>query len=460
MQLNLDIGGFRQKVKQRDLPAVNGQSNNLYDGQSISNNGVIENKKSQIHIRSDGAVPHVQHPITSSSMTNNQPNSIEQVALRQALSITPEPNYQIAVSCSQSVPTTNSEQDLTNSYSEPRNPRIFLPGKRDRCEVQSTSFHNLKKPKQEQLESQSGLLGTDLQWERTLLQQQLEVERTQCAPFGQKHTLGVMNDNLQAILEGVPKMESGTHYSDLRGVRCVKDGLIGSAISYKTVVDNTNGGHHVMGIETNPSQQSQPQPQPHCFSSLMHSHLPHSIQWNNLGEHVKKDPKRDDIPHKRKLSQSPRVSAGGRARSPASSKSGEVSSYSVGVPHSTRLPTSAIGMHKEKAASMSVAAVGNASVTSAHGDSLLRENKESVLTKQKCMSLTRTPTVSEVGSPASVSNTNAPISANSPSVGTPPVLPHPGPNEDLDVFERFSKIEMVAKRLESDNLVNFKHEKF
>ncbi|KAJ8622932.1 hypothetical protein MRB53_031461 [Persea americana] len=445
-KLNLGVGGLRQKIKRCDLLALNALSNNLSDERSFSSSGV--NKTSQIHIQSDGAIPFVQHPIASSSMTNIQHNSIKQGALRQALSITPEPNCQLAVNCSQSVPTTNSEQDLTKSYSEPRNPGTFLPEKRGRCEVQPTSVHTFKKPKQEQLdtiqqlESRSGLLGTDLQWKRTLSQQQLDVERTQCArSFGQKHIQGVMNDNSQAILEGVPKMESGTHYLDPRGIRCLKDELTGSAVSYKTGVKNTKDGHHLMDIEANPSQQ----PQLHCASSLMHSHFPHSVQWNNLGQPVEKNPKRDDIPPKRKLSQSPRVSAGGRVCSPASSKSGEVSSYSMGTPHSSRLATSAIGMHKEKATSMSVVAVGNASVTSGHDNSLPREN-ESVPTKRKCTSLTRTPTVSGVGSPASVSNTNAPFSANSPSVGTPPVLPHPGPNEDSELFERFSKIEAVTKR--------------
>ncbi|GLT53110.1 hypothetical protein SLA2020_264040 [Shorea laevis] len=44
-----------------------------------------------------------------------------------------------------------------------------------------------------------------------------------------------------------------------------------------------------------------------------------------------------------------------------------------------------------------------------------------------------------VGSPASVSNMSVPLNANSPSVGTPPLV-------DQTMLERFSKIEMVTMR--------------
>jgi hypothetical protein len=47
--------------------------------------------------------------------------------------------------------------------------------------------------------------------------------------------------------------------------------------------------------------------------------------------------------------------------------------------------------------------------------------------------------MSNVGSPASVSNISVPLNANSPSIGTPPMA-------DQSMLERFAKIEMVTMR--------------
>eukprot|EP00262_Sarcandra_glabra_P015506 TRINITY_DN4786_c0_g2_i1.p1 TRINITY_DN4786_c0_g2~~TRINITY_DN4786_c0_g2_i1.p1 ORF type:complete len:754 (+),score=190.49 TRINITY_DN4786_c0_g2_i1:69-2330(+) len=132
------------------------------------------------------------------------------------------------------------------------------------------------------------------------------------------------------------------------------------------------------------------------------------------------------------------------AHSPASSKSGEISS--LGAPYSTCPTTSVVGL-QEKAASMSGAAVGTTSVNSGPNDSFLRENQGSLPTKRKSNSLPKTPSMSGVGSPASVSNMNTAFSANSPSIGTPPVPPlSSGAKGDSVVLERFLKIELVTQR--------------
>ncbi|XP_077220193.1 protein PHYTOCHROME-DEPENDENT LATE-FLOWERING-like [Tasmannia lanceolata] len=430
----LDLGVYRrQKSMQSDVPSVKLSSNNISHGQNISSNGVHENSKSHTRLAlGDGAAECSQVHI-SSSMPNIHHN-IGQDALGRALPLASLPNYQLAVNCSESLPRTpaisskfvSPGQDVTDSYNDPTNPGTFVTKKRDRRETQSTPKPAFKKPKLEHPD---------------LVQQQLEAERIQCARFGgQRHPQMVMNDSPQAILEGVPKLEGRTPSClDPRDVQySVKNELTEASRFYNSEAEKNKDGHLVM--DTGSDQQ---------FSPFTRNHLTSPTQWGHLAQSLEKDPKKGDASQKRKSSQSPRVSAGGPVLSV------EISSFSQGGPYSSCPTTALVGFHKEKAVSMSGATVGTASVSSGHSDSLLRENQASQPSKRKSNSRPKTSSMSGVGSPVSVGNTNAPFSANSPSIGTPPVPMSSGTKGDPTVLERFQKIDMVTRRFK----LNYKNHK-
>ncbi|XP_058087049.1 protein PHYTOCHROME-DEPENDENT LATE-FLOWERING-like isoform X2 [Magnolia sinica] len=413
---------------------------------NISRTGVIKNPRSHARLVVDGSVPSCAMHIS-----NIQQNKFGPEVLRHGPPMASDPNYQSTVNCSRLVPATPviPEQDLIDSYSDPRNPSTSVR-KRDICEAQlspkSTMF---KKPKQEQLDlvqqqlngGQVGAIGADLQWKNNMLPLRLEAGRVQRARFaGPKHPQALTNDSQQAVLEGDLKLDTGTpSYLDPRGPQyCVKDELIETTKLEKPQVENI-AGHQTMGIRSDQSNHLQRQ------SPLVRAQFPPPIQLYNPGLPVEKDMKRDDASQKRKSAQSPWVSSVGPTQSlVAPTRSGKISSFSLGAPYSTSQSASAIGSHKEKAASVSGAALGTASVNSGHNDSL-RENQASLSTKRKSNSLPKTPSMSGVGSPVSVSNVNAPFNANSPPVGTSSV-PLPSGSKGDPVLSRFFKIEMLTQR--------------
>ncbi|KAG0480210.1 hypothetical protein HPP92_011068 [Vanilla planifolia] len=186
--------------------------------------------------------------------------------------------------------------------------------------------------------------------------------------------------------------------------------------------------------------QQQLRAQHHMQQSSMRAHLPPPNQWNNTRLSVEKDTRRDEVPTKRgKALPSPRVSSGPMVQSPVSSKSGEMSSGSVGAQYSAVAATSAPASLMDKAITNSNAALGAPSVASSPNDSVHRQPQVSASIRRKANSVPRTQTISAVGSPASVSNFNTPLNANSPSIGTQCMV-------DQVLLDRFSKIEMLTQR--------------
>ncbi|KAA8540341.1 hypothetical protein F0562_024740 [Nyssa sinensis] len=165
------------------------------------------------------------------------------------------------------------------------------------------------------------------------------------------------------------------------------------------------------------------------------------IPWNNLGQPIENNSRKEDQFQKRKIVQSPRVSAGGLPQSPLSSKSGEFSSGSMGLQFGVVATSSALGSsQKEKSVVTSVPAVGAASsLISSANDNLQRQHQALFVAKRRSNSLPKTPAMSGVGSPVSVSNMSVPLNASSPSVGTPPLV-------DQIMLDRFSKIETISMR--------------
>lgn len=164
--------------------------------------------------------------------------------------------------------------------------------------------------------------------------------------------------------------------------------------------------------------------------AFMRSGFPQSPWTNNnsssLTQSAEKDPRKEDQFQKKKSVQSP-----------LSSKSGEFSSGSLGLPHS-QYETPAVGsLQKDKSAVTGIG--GTLSITSSGNDSVQRQHQVQIAQKRRTNSLPKTPAMSGVGSPASVGTMSIPMNANSPSVGTPPLA-------DQTILQRFSKIEMALMR--------------
>ncbi|KAJ6327386.1 hypothetical protein OIU78_014300 [Salix suchowensis] len=202
-----------------------------------------------------------------------------------------------------------------------------------------------------------------------------------------------------------------------------------------SVLSQGKNDMQMMEIETGHLETQQPWLQRRLSQPVMRSNFPQA-GWNNPSQ----DCMKEEQPQKRKPAQSPRLSTGGLAQSPLSSKSGELSSGSAGPHFGAAAATASLGSsQKEKSV---VAPVGGTpSLTSSANDSLQRKHQGQGAAKRRLNSLPKTPVMSNVGSPASVSNISIPLSANSPSIGTPTP-----PMADQSMLERFTKIEMVTKR--------------
>ncbi|KAF8390075.1 hypothetical protein HHK36_024596 [Tetracentron sinense] len=456
-KLNLGIAGGRTERKLSGAPAPDIVSNNLFHGNYFSSNYVFENSKSQSNLAfQHKGFPSAQQTI-SKSFPNSLQNNIAQEALVQSLPRASLPNSQVAVSYERTISNAATpssflsvpERNLSDSS---RNSSKLLLGKRDLSEARPTAQTNIKKPKQDQLDLVQQQLpgsrmdtnfGPDLQLKTSLLEQHLESEKIRNARFGsQKHLQLLMNDSPQAVLEGIPKLQAGMHsHLDRGGVQYrMKQELTEISELYKSEVGKIKYEHNVMDIIRNQYNLQQ--------SHLLHvsphqrANVPIQIQGNHLGQPVEKDLRREDTTQKRSSSQNLQVSARGVVHSPVSSKLGEISTISMGVPYSTCSTPTIIGLHKKKTTLVSVACAGSASASPGYRDSLVRE--VSLPAKRKSSSLPKTSSMSGAGSSASVCNLNA-VSANSTSVGTSP-QPLPSGTEDELVLERFLKIEMVAQR--------------
>jgi len=184
-------------------------------------------------------------------------------------------------------------------------------------------------------------------------------------------------------------------------------------------------------------QQSQAQHLPQ--QSAARNNVPNMGQWQNTRFAAEKDLKKEETIPRRKLAPSSRAPSGPMVQSPVSSKSGEISSSSMGGQFGSAVTSAVIGVQKDKFAANSNAAVGFPSVASSPSDSMHRIQQPAVASsKRKTNSVPKTqPPVSAVGSPASVSNMHAPLNASSPSIGTTPM-------GDQAILDKFAKIDNIS----------------
>ncbi|KDO64936.1 hypothetical protein CISIN_1g000899mg [Citrus sinensis] len=452
VKLNLSMRHLRRK-RLRQMPEVTVTSNNKVRGKKACVDRVPESSNSRFG--DSGIVPgnlmtqHVNENITTQNLAPNnilalRPKSfVPDASIPSVPLISQQARYQVGVGMPRSMQDHGSPavSEMMISYADNLNSTASFHGKRDSQDGPMSPLSSLNKRarqtpmgsdgiQQQQIGPSIESLHGDLSWK---LQQQAMARGMQYANAGvQKYP--------QQAFDGVPNQEAGAmpFSAGHQNMRIVpkqepfeSDRLEGSELS-QGKMDIHMGGTELNHMEA--QQRLQHRLSYQAFRPGPQSH------WNNMGQHIEKDLRKEDQ-FKRKSVQSPRVSAGALPQSPLSSKSGEISSSSVGPHFGAVTASTALGTsQKEKSAVTSVpAAAGTQSLTSSANDSMQRQHQAQVAAKRRSNSLPKTPAISGVGSPASVSNMSVPLNANSPSVGTPPFA-------DQSVLERFSKIEMVTAR--------------
>lgn len=435
------------------MPEVTVTSNNKVHGKKACVDRVPESSNSRFG--DSGIVPgnlmtqHVNENMTTQNLAPNnilalRPRSfVPDASIPSVPLISQQARYQVGVGMPRSMQDHGSPavSEMMISYADNLNSTASFHGKRDSQDGPMSPLSSLNKRarqtpmvsdgiQQQQIGPSIESLHGDLSWK---LQQQAMARGMQYANAGvQKYT--------PQAFDGVPNQEAGAmpFSAGHQNMRIVpkqepfeSDRLEGSELSQGKM------DIHMVGTELNHMEAQQRLQHRLSYQAFRPGPQSH---WNNMGQHIEKDLRKEDQ-FKRKSVQSPRVSAGALPQSPLSSKSGEISSSSVGPHFGAVTASTALGTsQKEKSAVTSVpAAAGTQSLTSSANDSMQRQHQAQVAAKRRSNSLPKTPAISGVGSPASVSNMSVPLNANSPSVGTPPFA-------DQSVLERFSKIEMVTAR--------------
>lgn len=453
IKLNVDVG---RKKRLRPTTEVTITSNNQPHGKKICIDGAPEIANSAGDsgtVLSNVAMQHAhenattQPGVISSSRSNNPFHE----AARPTLPVPGHTKFQSAVnhagviqdhglspanygvSASISLP-----QNMVGSYTDAANANFSLSGRRETQGPQSTSMPGLKRPRQtaagldgistqQVASSLGGFSGPDMQWKNQTAHPQIDAKGFQYSNVGVPRVSQMNQEAVASIYFNQQVMRYGP-----------KDELFDSDKLDKQDLERSKDSLQAMTTD-NSLDQHQLRAQHQAHHSSMRSHLPPLTQWNNPRLPVEKDMRKDDLLQKRKTLQSPRVSSGPLVQSPMSSKSGEISSGSVGGQYSAMAATSALTSQLDKVPTNSNNAVGGPSVVSSPSDSVHRQPQVSAPLKRKANSVPKTQAMSGVGSPASVSNFNAPLNASSPSIGTSSMV-------DQVLMERFAKIEMATQR--------------
>ncbi|VAH03591.1 unnamed protein product [Triticum turgidum subsp. durum] len=277
----------------------------------------------------------------------------------------------------------------------------------------------------QQIRPQSvALSGQDMQWKKGMQYASLN---------GQRYPSPMVN-NMQDSGASFYFREQGLRYGakqeQMDGMERCKDPL------------------QAMPPENTVLDQQQPHAQHLSQQAAARNNLQNMAQWQNPRGPSEKDMKKEEMLQRRKLAAASRVSSAPMVQSPVSSKSGEISSSSMGGQFGSAATSAAIGSHKDnKFATSSSAAVGYPSVVSSPSDSMHRMQQPSVAPSKRKNSAPKTqPLVSSAGSPASVSNMLPIPNASSPSVGTSMA--------DQSILEKFRNIEAISNRHQLHNKKN------
>ncbi|XP_039070098.1 protein PHYTOCHROME-DEPENDENT LATE-FLOWERING-like isoform X2 [Hibiscus syriacus] len=393
----------------------------------------------------------ISQSIGPSNMLGLRPKSFVQDSSIPALPMASQsPRYQMGLANARSMQDHGSSsfvsasaaslvgQDVTMSYTDNINSGGSLLGKRENLDGPMSPLSGLSKRtrlnaigadgmQQQQVgPHMDGLHGQDMSWKNILLPQQTIARGIQYANTGmQKHP--------QQVFEGVLNQEAGA-MPFAAGHQALRYGAKEEPFDSTDKLDGSELNRETDANHLDPQQTRLQQRSLHGFAR---PGFPQTT-WNNINQHFEKDARKEEF-QKRKLVQSPRLSSGALPQSPLSSKSGEFLSGPVGPHFGASL--------KEKAVNSVPAVGGTPSLTSSANDSMQRQHQAQSAAKRRSNSLSKTPVINAVGSPASVSNMSVPLNASSPSVGTPPL-------GDQTMLERFSKIEIVTMRYQFNRKKN------
>lgn len=429
LQLNLGIG---RKRRLRQNPEVVVTSSNMSHGKKVCIDRLPENGKADQMGITGGNAAH--QAVDSGTIQNTsgvpqslRPNNSAQDAARMLLS---QSGIQQTISMAGSpanftgISSTISSPQNMMTYNDTVSANGLLSVKR---EMQDAPFQDPKRIKpgvtddvqQQQLRPQS-LTGQEMQWKNQQLHPQLDVKGMQYGASslsGQRYPAPMMN-NMQDSGASFYFNQQGSRYG------AKQEQIDGSDRSKESLQSMAEGSM---------LDQQQSQAQHLSQQSTPRNNIPNMAQWQNM--------KKDEINQRRKLAPNSRAPSGTMVQSPVSSKSGEISSSSMGGQFGSAVTSAAVGVQKDKFAANSSVAVGYPSVASSPSDSMHRIQQSAVApSKRKTNSVPKTqPPVSGVGSPASVSNMHSMLNASSPSIGTAPV-------GDQAILDKFTKIDTLSQR--------------
>ncbi|XP_055829140.1 protein PHYTOCHROME-DEPENDENT LATE-FLOWERING isoform X2 [Solanum dulcamara] len=463
-KLTLGIGNLRRK-RLRQLPDVIAMSNDKIHGKNICIDRVPESSRSG---DTGQFLPQPAHenlnrqingPTNMLALRSNSFGS--ETSIPASPSVSQQPKYQMGV-VSPRIMQDHRSGVLNASVASPAAPEMMLSyvdamssgaaslhNKRENHDGQASPLSSLSKrarfthmsadSNQQQLIGGQidGSHAPDLHWKNSLLQQQ-SVSR------GIPYANTSMQKYPQQIFEGGLNQEAGT-MPFAAGQQGIKYNLKEEPTEIerldKLEPGRTKTEMQMVESDMNLMESQQARLKQRLPQQFIRSGFPQT-PWNGLGQPLENNLRKEDLFQNRKIVQSPRVSAGGLPQSPLSSKSGEFSNGSVGAQYGSAVTSGLIQSMKEKQASTSVApAGGTTSMTSSANDSMQRQHQAQIAAKRRSNSVPKTPMMSGVGSPASVSTMSLPINASSPSVGST----H---SADQIILERFSKIEMLTTRFQ------------
>ncbi|KAJ4830717.1 hypothetical protein Tsubulata_032674, partial [Turnera subulata] len=401
-RLNLDLSSLRRK-RLRQTPEVTVTSNTRIHGKKVCIDGVPESSNSRfedIGIISGNAMPqHVQENLSVQNLSPNRKRkklSIRWQCISTTFDISTNMVYNwgwhpkdLALGGLSSMPGASpSGQYMAIAYGDTANTSTSPHGKREHQDGQISPLSNFsKRPRlpsvgpdgtpPRQIGSHADTLrASDISWKNSLMQQQAMTRSIQYEVSSEMFE-GLINQNSGAtsFSAGQWGMRIGPKEEPFEREK-LDSADLGQVKNDMSMMETDTGHLHMH--HSRPPQRLPP--------NLMRSTFAQG-SWSNLSQ----DPRKEEQLQKRKSAESPRLSPGALAQSPLSSKSGELSSGSAG-PHF---------------------GAGGALGSSQ------KEKAQAGGTKRRTTSHPKNPVMSNVGSPASVSNISAPLNADSPSMGTP-----------------------------------------
>ncbi|XP_051135619.1 protein PHYTOCHROME-DEPENDENT LATE-FLOWERING [Andrographis paniculata] len=463
-KLNLSLSTMRRK-RLRAIPDVAASSHNI-NGKKVFLDRVPETSR-----LGDSVSLGQQPAFENFNLQNNVSNNMHQMrsnsigsdgSLLQPSLVSHQSRYQLGVGSPKMMKEQRSGALANASVASPGGQDMMIPftdngassihGKRESQDGQSSPLTNKKARLthastdgnlQHFGQQMDNLHGSDMNWKNTLMQQQQQQQQSmgRGIPYGNN----TVQKFSQQMFEGGLNQD-GAQMPFSVGQQGIRYNLKEEPVETERL-DKPEFNRMTMGEAELANMDPQSRLQQRMQQQLMRSSFPQS-PWNNLGQPLDNNARKEDSFQKRKLAQSPRISAGGLPQSPLSSKSGEFSSGSVGPQFGA--VSGLVSSQKEKSTTVtSVASAGiggNPSFPSNANDSMQRQNQAQAAAKRRMSSLPKTPSISGVGSPSG-SNISLPINASSPPVGTQS-------SGDQSILERFSKIEIVAMRCQLNNRKN------